>query len=194
MCARRSCRSRRRTPARCRRPNRRTASRRQHASDAWSARPSSATPDSARKNGCSHSRRPCSAAVFLPQQLQRHAAALQLLVDVIPIGQRSRRPRPPNPRREQPPLQRRIVDLGRHRPGDADVPRTPQVLADRRSAEANGERDPALAQRRRRASVAGLLGSSASALSRRASDLPCITAKGAACRDLFADSESLRPP
>src|SRR5437870_581294 len=44
---------------------------------------------------------------------------------------------------------------------------------------------------RRRASVAEFLGSSASALSRRASDLPLASPqKGAACRDSFADNQS----
>ncbi len=81
-------------------------------------------------------------AVFLPEQQQRHAAATQLGMNVVPVRHRPRRRRHVEAgRREQPPLQLGVVDLGRHRPGDPDHRRPPQILADRRVPDPDRARD-----------------------------------------------------
>ena len=76
------------------------------------------------------------AAIILPQQRQGHAAAAQLGMDMGPIRQWLRPRRVIARRREQLALQRRIVELVRHRPGDADDGRPADVLPDRRTADA----------------------------------------------------------
>ena len=75
-------------------------------------------------------------AMLLPQQHQSHAAPLQLLVHLGPIGHRLAWAVMEAGRREQPPLQLRIADLRRDRPGDADHLGAGHVLADRRLADA----------------------------------------------------------
>ena len=75
------------------------------------------------------------AAVVLPQQRQGYAAAAQLGMDMGPVRQRLRLRRIIARWREQLTLQRRIVELARHRPGDADHGRAPDVLPDRRAAD-----------------------------------------------------------
>ena len=60
------------------------------------------------------------AAIFLPQQRQRHAAAAQLSMDMPPFRQRLRPRRVVAGRRDQLALQRRVVELIRYRPRDAD--------------------------------------------------------------------------
>ena len=86
------------------------------------------------------------AAIFLPQQHQRHAAAAQLGMDVGPVRQRLRLRRVVARRREQLALQRRIVELVRDRPGDADHRRAPEILPDRRAADPQRLSDHPLAR------------------------------------------------
>ena len=74
-------------------------------------------------------------AVLLPQQHQRHAAPLHLLVDLAPIDRRTRRTRLAR-NRKQPPLELGVVDLLGHRPGDADHAGSAHVLPDHRLADA----------------------------------------------------------
>jgi len=80
-------------------------------------------------------------AIFLPQQEQRHAAPLQLPVHCCPDGQRPCRLLFERRRREQPALELAVVHPFRHRPGDADHGSPPQILANRRSADADGDRN-----------------------------------------------------
>ena len=75
------------------------------------------------------------AAIVLPQQRQGQAAAAQLGMDMGPVRQRLRPWRLIARRREQLALQRRIVELVRDRPSDADHRRAPDVLPDRRAAD-----------------------------------------------------------
>ena len=84
-------------------------------------------------------------AIFLPQQEQRHAAPFQLPVHYRPVGQRPRRLLLECRRREQPALELAVVHPFRHRPGDADHGSPPQILANRRSADAEGDGDLPLA-------------------------------------------------
>ena len=74
-------------------------------------------------------------AVLLPQKLQRHAAALELLVHLGPVGSRARRAIVETGRREQPTLQLGVADLRRDRPRDADHLGAAHVLANRRLAD-----------------------------------------------------------
>ena len=83
--------------------------------------------------------------VFLPQQLQRHGAPLQLLVDMGPIGQRPGWLLVERRQREQPPFQLSIVHSLGHRPGDAADGGAPQIFADRRPADPDRYRDLPLA-------------------------------------------------
>src|ERR1700704_1233075 len=71
-------------------------------------------------------------AVLQPEQHQRHATALELLVEARPIQWRTLRFRLERGGREQPPFQLGVVDLLRHRPGDADHLGPANVLPDRR--------------------------------------------------------------
>ena len=86
------------------------------------------------------------AAIFLPQQRQRHAAAAQLGVDMPPFRQRLRSRRVVAGRREQLALQRRIVELFRDRPGDADHRGAADVFPDRRAADPDRSGDHPLAR------------------------------------------------
>ena len=88
-------------------------------------------------------------AVLLPQQLQRHTPPLQLLVNVVPIRLGSCRCGLERRRREQAPLQLRIIHLLWHRPGDADHTGTPQILGNRRPAHAHRHGNLPLAQAER---------------------------------------------
>src|SRR6476620_6511297 len=71
-------------------------------------------------------------AVLQPEQHQRHATALELLVQARPIQWRTLRFLLERGGREQPPFQLGVVDLLRHRPGDADHLGPANVLPDRR--------------------------------------------------------------
>lgn len=103
-------------------------------------------------------------AIFL--QEQRHAAPLKLPVHCRAVGQRSCRLL----------LERRCVNSPRsnspssvrHRPGHTDHGTPPQMLANRRSADPDGDCDLPFVHAKGRAAVSRLLESSASALSRRA--------------------------
>ena len=71
--------------------------------------------------------------VLLPEQLQRHAVALELAMDV-----RAVRPRPVADRggaAEQPAIKRRIVQLGRQRPAQPALRRPLQIAIDRPHAD-----------------------------------------------------------
>ena len=74
--------------------------------------------------------------VFLPQQIERHALAAQLSVQVRPFGQRTARARLRR-RRVQFRLQHRIVPAGRHRVADAGERGPAHDLADRRARDAD---------------------------------------------------------
>jgi hypothetical protein len=86
------------------------------------------------------------AAVFLPQQRQRHAAAAQLRMDVPPLRRRLRSRRVVTGRREQLALQRRVVEPLRYRPGDADHRGTPDIFRHRRAADPDRSGDHPLAR------------------------------------------------
>jgi len=76
------------------------------------------------------------AAMLLPQDHQRHAASLQLLVHLAPVGNSARRAVVETGRCEQPPLQLGVADLQRDRPRDADHLGAGHVLANCRLADA----------------------------------------------------------
>ena len=84
--------------------------------------------------------------VLLPQQRERHALAPQLLVDVAPGRKRTRRAARRR-RREQPSLQRRVVDGLRDRPAQAGDLGATHVVFDRRRRHAQAAGDRAAAQR-----------------------------------------------
>ena len=73
--------------------------------------------------------------ILLPEQSQRHAAPLQLRMDVRPVRLGARRRRRRIRRRKQPPLQLAIIDLVRERPAQTRYGRATHVLADRRLAD-----------------------------------------------------------
>ena len=86
--------------------------------------------------------------VLVPQQLQRHALALELLMDVGVIGCRvSRRARC---RRawEQQPFDRRLIEVWQQRPRQPDLGRPGQVLGDRPLRQPGRRGDLAVAQAR----------------------------------------------
>ncbi len=66
--------------------------------------------------------------VVLQQQRQRYAVAAQLGMDMGPVRQRLRLRRVIARRRKQLALQRRIVELVRFPPGDADRRRAPDEI------------------------------------------------------------------
>ena len=74
-------------------------------------------------------------AMLLPQDHQRDAAPLQLLVYLGPIGHWLGRAIVEAGRDEQPPLQIGVAQLGRHRPRDTDHLGAGDVLADCRLAD-----------------------------------------------------------
>jgi len=80
-------------------------------------------------------------SIFLPQQQQRYAGPLQLSVHMGPVGQRPCRLLIERRRREQPALELDVVHPFRDRPGDANHGSPPQILTDRRSADANSDGD-----------------------------------------------------
>jgi hypothetical protein len=89
------------------------------------------------------------AAIFLPQQCQRHAAPAQLRVDVPPFRQRLLSRRIVTSRREQLAFQRGIVEPVRDRPGDADHRGTTDIFRHRRATDPDRtERSPARSPRR----------------------------------------------
>jgi hypothetical protein len=92
------------------------------------------------------------AGIFLPQQRQRHTAEAQLGMNMPPLQQRLRSRRVIARGREQ----RRIVELLRHRPGDADYGGVTHVFPDCRAADPDRS-------------------DSASTISRRASVLLCAS-------------------
>ena len=65
---------------------------------------------------------------------------------MVPIRQRLRARRVVSGRREQLALQRHVVELGRHRPGDPDHRRPPDVLPDRRAPNPNRSCDHPIAR------------------------------------------------
>jgi hypothetical protein len=77
-------------------------------------------------------------AMLLPQDHQRHAAALEFLVNLRPFRHRLRRAVVESRRHEQPPLQLGVSDLRRDRPRDPDHLRAAHVLGDRRLADTCG--------------------------------------------------------
>ena len=79
--------------------------------------------------------------VFLPGQQQRHARAAQLGMNAGPDWLRPQRLGGREGRHEEPALQRRVVQLRRHWPGDAHHAGTAQVLGDRVAADADYGRD-----------------------------------------------------
>jgi hypothetical protein len=84
-------------------------------------------------------------AVFLPKQYQRYTAPLQLLMHLHPIDRIALGRRRAGKRKQQP-LERRIVELLRHRPGDPDHPRAADILPYRRPADARCFADLPIAQ------------------------------------------------
>src|SRR5674476_44443 len=74
-------------------------------------------------------------AILLPEQSQRHAAPLQLRMNVRPVRLGACRARRRIRRRKQPPLQLGIIDLVQDRPAETRHGRTTHVLADRRLAD-----------------------------------------------------------
>ena len=112
-------------------------------------------------------------AVFLPQQQQGHASAAKLGVDMVPVGHRPGGRRAGTGGGEQPPLQRGVVDLDRHRPGDPDHRRATQVFRDRGASDANRARDRSHACATH-TSAAKLLALSASTIFRLASRPPWL--------------------
>jgi hypothetical protein len=85
-------------------------------------------------------------AILLPQQHQRHAATLELRMDVRPVRLMTLSPFRRVPRRKQPPLQLGIIDLVRQRPAQARYRRTAQVIADRCLADSRRLADKPPAQ------------------------------------------------
>jgi hypothetical protein len=73
--------------------------------------------------------------ILLPEQHQRNAAALEVLVHLRTVGQLPRRTVVEASRRKQSPLQLSIVHPIRKRPPQTDYPTAAQVLADRRLAD-----------------------------------------------------------
>jgi hypothetical protein len=86
------------------------------------------------------------APVFLPQQRQRHAAATQLGMDMRPLRQRLRPRWVVARRRKQLALQRRVVEIVRYRPGDADHRSAADVLSDRRATNPDRSGDHPIAR------------------------------------------------
>src|SRR4051794_5150487 len=89
---------------------------------------SGATRRRGRKTDCSQP----GGAVLQPEQHQRHATALELFMQARPIQWRTLWFLLERGGREQPPFQLGVVDLLRHRPGDADHLGPANVLPDRR--------------------------------------------------------------
>ncbi len=85
------------------------------------------------------------AAVFLPQQRQRYAAAAQLGMDMPPIRKRLRSRRVVAGRRKQLALQGCVVELLRDRPGDADHRGAADILRDRRATDPDRSGDHPIA-------------------------------------------------
>ena len=131
------------------------------------------------------------AAVLLPKQQQRHAAALELLVDLVPIGQRLFRMPVECGRREQSALQLGIVQRCRHRPGNADDGRAPQILADRRAADADRDRDLSLARAKRVLQPQDFSNFPHRRSLERHRTSPCVAAKEVSSGDSVADRESV---
>ena len=75
-------------------------------------------------------------AMLLPQHHQRHAASLQLLVHLAPVGNSTRRALVEAGWREQPPLQLGVANRRRDRPRDADHLGPGHVLGNCRLADA----------------------------------------------------------
>ena len=74
--------------------------------------------------------------VLLPEQLQRHAVALELAVDVRAVGPDSLAYG--NGPVKQPGLERRVVQLGRQRPAKPQLGRPLQIQRDRTHADGAG--------------------------------------------------------
>ena len=74
--------------------------------------------------------------VLLPEQLQRHAGALELAVDVRAVGPDSLAYG--NGPVKQPGLERRVVQLGRQRPAQPQLGRPLQIRRDRTHADGAG--------------------------------------------------------
>jgi hypothetical protein len=87
-------------------------------------------------------------AIFLPQQHQRHAAALEFLMQPSPVRSRAIRRRLAGGR-EQPTLKLAIVEFLRQRPGDADHLGAAHELADRGLADPQCLADLPVAQSKR---------------------------------------------
>jgi hypothetical protein len=85
------------------------------------------------------------AAVFLPQQCQRYAAAAQLGMDMPPIRKRLRSWRVVAGWRKQLALQGCVVELLRDRPGDADHRGPADILRDRRATDPDRSGDHPIA-------------------------------------------------
>jgi hypothetical protein len=83
-------------------------------------------------------------AVLLPQQLQGHPDALELLVQ---LGQVRHDPFPPDGRsRKEPGLEHGVVQIRWQRPGQARAPGPDDVLRHRSQADATGDSDRPVAQ------------------------------------------------
>src|SRR5712672_3539954 len=86
------------------------------------------------------------AAIFLPQQRQRYAAAAQLRMDMSPIRKRLRSRRIVPGWRKELALQRRVVDLLRYRPADANHRGATDILRNRRATNPDRPGDHPIAR------------------------------------------------
>ena len=85
--------------------------------------------------------------ILLPQQLQRDALALELLVELAEIGLRVGHD-PCRRARKQPRLKLRIIDFGGKRPGDTGREGAPHILGDRPLGQAGSRGNAFVAQPR----------------------------------------------